>query len=182
MEEKFKLTTQIQSWIDNKQLVQIHSNERINDFEIAYILHLENNFLTFIKIGVNGKYDGIVMCLISDVQLFKAESLYLRELEKKVDKDSIYQQVTKVVSGINKFTPSGILSTFKSEKNIIGIIYNFEEKFTGRIVDFSGPTLVIDEYNSEFDHRFSRTYLKTENITRIILNSNWLKSIEYSLK
>lgn len=182
MKEKFKLATQIQFWIDNKQLVQIHNSERTADFDVAYILHFENNFLTFTDIGTDGKYGGIIMCHIDDVQLFKTESLYLQELVKKVDNDSIYQQAKEDIDGIDKFTPSGLLSTFKGEKTIVGITYSSGERFAGRVIDLSGPTLVIDEYGSEYDRRFSRTYLKAENITRIFLSFNWLKTIARSLR
>lgn len=181
MKNTFNLHTQIQNWIDQKKLIQIHQDEDTAVFNVAYILKFENDFLTFVTVAVDGCFGKIIICHIDDVQLFKTDSIYLSEFSKKVDSEAIYQQAITNIAAIQKFTFIDILTNLQNKKTLITIAYGSGEEFTGRVINIDKSTLVIDEYGSEFDRCFARTYLKMSNVARIYLASNDIKTITRSL-
>lgn len=179
--KNFSMAEQIQSWIKNKELVQIHHSERSQDYDVTYILHFEDGYLTFINLGTTGVYRGIIVCHIDDVNLFKDRAIYLSEFAKKITDDKIYQQALSDLTDVKVFTPRGFFTALKGKKNIIGLEYDSGEDFGGRVIDLDDETLVLDEYACDIDKCFSRTYLKIDRVARVYLSADWLNTITRAL-
>lgn len=177
----FNLKAEIQKWINEKKLVQIHHSEHSQDFDVAYIFHLDNDYITFADLGTHGIYGGITICHLDEVNLFKTESIYLSQFAKKIKNDNIYQKALATLSKINKFTPEGLFISLRGEKDIVGLQYITGEDFGGRIVDFDEKTLILDEYNCENAQSFARTYLIIDKIVKIKLAADWLNTISQAL-
>ena len=179
--KEFNLRKQINTWIKNKTLIQVHDDEQTENFKVSQILKLENDYLTFSVIAIDGCYSKTSVCHINDVQLFRTDTVYLAEFSKRIDLEKVYQQALTDINGIEKFTIIGVLSAFHGKKSLVSIAYGSGEEFTGRVIYVDKTTLIIDEYGIEFDRYISRTYLKVEEIARVYLGDNNLRTISLSL-
>ena len=121
------------------------------------------------------------LLLTAVIARLQFDTIYLTEFSRRVDCQKIYQQTIADLEGIKKFTPSGIFSAYQGKKTLITVAYSSGEEFTGRVIGLSESTLIIDEYGAEFDRRIARIYLKIEEITRIYLGDNNLRTTTLSL-
>ena len=171
------IDTTIQSWINDKKLVQIWHREDNQDYTIAYILSFDSNYLTLAEISTAGAYMGIIVCNIDEVNSFETDSLYLTALSKSISLTDVYQQAKKHFSTVKNWTFNGILKNFKGNKTIVGLI-TIHDTYSGRIVDANNELIILDKYECENNRCVGRVYLKTADLIEINLYRPWLNVIQ----
>ncbi|PWU24137.1 hypothetical protein C5B42_00550 [Candidatus Cerribacteria bacterium 'Amazon FNV 2010 28 9'] len=178
--KKFSFKDELQKIVSTKQLVQVHFQDDPSQFKVAYILAVNNDFITLIEVDSSAAFDGVCIYPMEDVTAIKVDSLYVGELAKRVS-DSIHAMALQEVKNVKKFTFEGFISGFENSKTVVEISYEKDDGRAGRIIDHDNEVVVFDEYREEGANRLARAYIKLDSILRISVDVPWTRTVSRSL-
>lgn len=177
---EFSFQNELKNIVDSRQLVEMVLDGE-PDYRVVYFLSADENFVTFAEINSAAGYVGVSICRMADITSISVDTIYLSELTKQIQGDSLYLQAKKAVESIETFTPSGFISALEDTKTVVELTTHARESIAGRIVGHDDTVLVLDEYSSESDRRIARTYFRFPEIVRIAVDVPWLRTISQSL-
>ncbi len=177
----FNYQNELKKIVQSKQLVQVHRNSTTNEFKAAYIVSIDDKYLTLIEVANDGTPFGVSIRHMDEVDVIKVETIYLSELAKHVNRDALYQQAMKSIENIKRFTFDGFASGLENTNTIVEVLKENGDVLIGRIVGHDDKILVLDEYREETDRRFARCYITFEIVAQISVDIPYLNIITQSL-
>lgn len=178
---KFSFENDLEEIVASKKLIEIQLNGESSLNKVGYIVAVNKEFLTFADINPTGAFVFVSIYRMDDINAIKVETVYLSEFSKKITDDSIYEQALKLVENIEEYSFDGFISAFEGTKQIIEIDDENDDELSGRIVSHDDKVVVLDEYYAEYAQRFSRSYIRKSNITKISVGAPWLQTISRAL-
>lgn len=178
---KFDFQSELKTIIDKRQLVEIdlNMNGKLDHF-IAYLIDVNEDYITFARISNDLALQGVTMCLLTNVQDIQVETKFVAELRKGISDDSLNEEAKKEVENVREFTFKGFFTAFEGTETLIDI--NLEGAgFTGRVVGIDDSVVAVDEYYAEESTRFSRTFINPLTLVSVTVGGTWLKIIARSL-
>lgn len=179
--QTFNLQIEFKKIVETKQFIQVHLHDTPNEFKVAYIIGVSDGYLALAEINDSGVLDGVTVLRSDMVETIKVATIYLSELMKKIDRNSLDKQVAESIRRIKKFSFEGFVSGLENTNTIVEILYENGYILTGRIIGHSDESLVLDEYRSECDRLFARCYINFEAIAQISFNIPYLEILSQSL-
>lgn len=178
--KNFNYIDELKEIIKNRQLVEVFLHGGPT-FKVGYLLHVNEDYLTFAEISPSATFSGVILCRMDDIEWISSESIYLDELSKQITDSSAYDQALRNIESIKKFTPSGIVEAFSGTKKLIELTSEDETVIAGRIIGFDKQYLLVDEYYAEYSQRFARKFINAVMIIRMAIDVPWVRTIEHSL-
>lgn len=173
--KKFNILSEIQELIQSKQIVEFDLNG-IEYLVYAYPLQANSEYITLGVVSPAGTLTGVTICRFEDVRLFSTKTIYIGEMTKLVEGESVRQQALKEIEDIEEFTFVGVASYLQQSKIVAQISIDHDETFDARIVGFDDAFMVCDEFMGGKDKRLARTYFPISSICRIVLSTPMLKA------
>lgn len=176
----FNYQAELQRVIEQKQLAQVFLNGAPT-FKVAYLLSANEEYLTFAEVSSSATFAGVMICRLSGIDAVKVSNLYLGELIKQIPGESLHQQAQKTIESIKEFTFDGFLTAFEGTKSIVELVDDNEDTFAGRLIGHDDQVIAMDEFYTEYDRLFARSYVNRSIITRMGVEIPWLRTIALSL-
>ncbi len=176
----FNYNDELQKMITSKQLVEFNLHGD-TEHSVSYILNANDEYVTFAKITNDATLQGVIICLTSSLESIQIETRFIGELVKDIQDDSVHQEAVNILKDVKTFSFEGISSAFAGTDTMLEVTTEDNVNFTGKVIALDDTALVLDEYYSQDDGRFARTYLNPSQISRITVGGTWLKIITRSV-
>jgi len=178
--KKFNYKDELKKMIDGKQLVEVNFRGD-TEHAVAYIMDVNDDYLTFARISNDATLQGVIICLTRDLESIQVETNFINELSKYVADDSIHGEALEILEKVREFSFEGIISAFEGTETLIEVTTVDNDNFSGKVIALDDTALVLDEYYPQDHGRFARTYLNPSLFLRVTVGGTWLKIISRSI-
>ena len=178
--KKFDYQDELKKIIDTKQLVEVNLRGD-TEHAVAYIIDINDEYLTFARIGNDATLQGVIICLTNNLESIQVETNFINELSKDIRDDSLHTEALKIIEGVKKFSFKGVVSTFEGTETLIEVTTVDNENYSGKVIALDDRAMVFDEYYPQDHGRFARTYLNPSLFSRVTIGGTWLKIISRSV-
>lgn len=180
--KNFDFQNELKKIINGKQIIEVDLNHNSHELSHVkgYIVDTNDDYLIIARITNDLTLDGVTIYRMEDVESIQVETSFLKELNKGIVDDSLYQEAVEYTKDVKKISFRDFITAFEGSKTLIDVTTE-SGSHTGRVFAHDEKILVIDEYYVEDDGRFARSYINPKVITSITVGGAWLKIIQRSL-
>lgn len=174
---KFDYQNELKRLMNSGELVSVRFRTSSDSFKAGYILEITPENLLLMEVDDVTKLDGVTLYRMSDITAVAIDTPYLREMKKQVPKDAIYPQVQLILRGLKKITFESFIELFEGTNQIVEIMTEDPNTWTGKIIAHDDSVVVLDEYDFGKVERSARSYIDLSQIGRMAIEIPYLKTI-----
>lgn len=167
---------ELQNIIESKQLIEV--DLPADKGVVAYVLRASDDFITIAEVSASMTLLAVSMYRLSDVELIRVDSIYLSKLVKQLPDDSLYQKATQIIEKMQGCSFDSFFETFAGKETLVELLKENGESLQGKIVNYSDTMITFEEYYTQYDSRFSRTFVSRNIINCIAIGTPRLRILE----
>ena len=170
-DSSFNFEKQIQKFIQEQSLVQLHFKSDPDHFHIGIMISLGKGFFTFADIIPNKNYLGIYIYPIDNLNFIRMKSEYLVDFVKKINFNEIKQQVNKDIASLLKYSDKqGIefldfIDWLIAKRVAASFLLENNEIVEGLIIDYDDQNILLVQ------EEHSQAIINLEEINNIFVKS-----------
>lgn len=148
---------------------------------VAYLLRASDEFITIAEISASMTLLAVSTYRLSEVELIKTESLYLDQFFKQVTDDSLYQRAQKAIELMNGCSFDEFFQSFTHTDTFVEIVKENGDSLQGKIIGYDDKVILLEEYYSQFERRFARSYVNRDIINCLAVDTPRLRILTKSI-
>lgn len=172
----FNYKNDIQQFIKTKELVEFGLKGE-STFGQGYILNYNDDFITIAAVNTSYRYAGTSIFRTEKIDYLSTDTSYLREFEKRVNADEVYEEAQRAISAVTEFTFDGFIASLEGSDTYLEIVTD-QDSFVCKVVGHDENVVAVDEYSQNNTQRIAHSYYPLARITAIVLNSSYAQLVK----
>jgi hypothetical protein len=171
------IDTTLQDIISNKKLLQIYLASKSGEYEVGYPFAYNKELLAVANISDNANINGIYFYSWENINYLKHNSVYLDNLEKKLDHQKLQVIIDKIKSEVKSLDKQQLFTALKNLDKPVEITIQYDNYVDGKIIAVDENSVVLGEHRIESASQISETIIPLSHIECISVDTGWLQSV-----